>query len=58
MKKTLTLRGNVRRVFGNFAQIEFLEPELGAQASLFRVENTKHSVLLVERLLVNTSLEN
>lgn len=58
VKKTLTLRGNVRRVFGNFAQIEFLEPELGAQASLFRVENTKHPVLLIERLLVNTSLEN
>jgi hypothetical protein len=58
VKKTLTLRGNVRRVFGNFAQIEFLEPEVGAQASLFRVENTKHPILLVERLLVNAEIKD
>ena len=58
VKQTLTLRGNVRRVFGNFAQIEFLEPEPGAQASLFRLENTKHPVLLVERLLVNTDIKD
>lgn len=54
VERTIVLRGNVRRVFGNFAHIRFKEPEGAQQLPLFRVENTRHPILVVERLMVNT----